>query len=221
MRSAQIFARVVYTIVGLVFIASCTHFRAELKPPPPQINAKQPVPIAVGAYFPESLRKYEATYAFADALAEALGLPEVYIFPMGNASIPLFLDAMYLVFSEVQVVESLPSPGINLNLRRILSFEIEHVDIFFGRTSVNKNLVKVIYRIRAYDMKAGEELTWTVTGTAMTVNTGSLIRPPSSLTQAVEMAMRDAAEKFVLSFQDVPEVRQWLENLANSGKNSG
>jgi hypothetical protein len=65
-------------------------------------------------------------------------------------------------------------------------------------------------------MKAREELTWTVTGTAMTVNTGSFTRPPSQLTQAVEMAMRDAAEKFVLSFHEMPEVQGWLENLNNS-----
>ena len=216
MRSAQVFGRMVCTFIGLILIASCTHFRAELKPPPPQITAKEPVPIAVGAYFPEAIRKYEAMYEWADPLADLLGLPEVYIFPMGNASIPLLLDAMYLVFDKVLVVESIPSPGINLALRRILSFEIANVAIFFGRGFGNISSVEVTYRIRAYDMKAREEFTWTVTGTAKTVNTGSLRRPPPHLTQAVEMAMRDAAEKFVLSFHEMPEVQRWLENLKNS-----
>ncbi len=217
MRPVRVFGRIVCTFIGLLLIAGCTQFRAELKPSPPQIAAKQPVPIVVGAYFPEALRKYEATYEWrsGDPLGELLG-GEAYIFPVGNASVPLLQDATRLVFDKVLVVEGIASPGMNPALRAILSFEIAKVNIFHGRGFGAKSSVEVTYRIRAYDREAREELTWTVTGTAVTELSPSLRRPPPHLTQAVEMAMRDAAEKFVLSFHELPEVQRWLENLKNS-----
>ena len=205
----------VCVIVASILVSSCTHFRAELKPSPPQNTPTQTVPIAIGAYFPEAFRKYEVTHEWS----YAIGGREVYIFPVGTASTSLLQNAMQLVFATAPVVESISDPGRNITVRRVLGFVIARVHISIGRNFLGgfkKCLVEVSYRIRAYDMQPREELTWIVTGKAETQFSPSFSRPPPFVIRAVEMAMRDAAEKFVTSFHELPEVRRWLENLQHS-----
>jgi hypothetical protein len=196
-------------VLGVVaaLMAGCTHaipIKASLEAPP---NVAQ-VPVAVGVYYSAEFRAYEHLGArFGDRWA----------FPLGQGSVALFDRVFPVMFERTFPVQSLPplNPG-GPQLAAVIEPKIEEFDFTLPMLKTGTFSAEITYRFTLYSPQGDPVASWTVKGVgAKPGEIGfELARWPG---EAADLAMQDAATKFISGFRDVPEVRQWLRRVGAPG----
>jgi hypothetical protein len=189
-------------VVGLL-AAGCTHaipLNATLEPPP---DATQ-VPLAVGVYYDVSFETYEH--------AEWRG-GDNWVFPLGPASVRLFDHTFPAVFKSTQRVTNRPPVStVGSDLVAVIEPRIEEFAFTLPFIKTGQYTAEITYRFTIYSPRGDPVASWTETGWGEKRGKFGyeFARWPG---EAADLAMQDAATKFLLEFQKVPEVKRWLRGV--------
>ena len=201
-----------WLLAVLVFLAGCGPMVVKpvliLEPRP------ESLPMTIGVYYPDELRTFRK---FTRHMVSA-GRPVTTDFTIlvGEASVRLFDEALGLLFQRVvssptvMHVGTLEGGAAGVVEPRIISAAM-YLGLHANGEAFNRATITYAFTLYAY---AGERLaSWTVSGEGLATSALSLTDTASwNIEQrSVELAMREAAWKFMSGFRDVPEVRRWLD----------
>ena len=120
-----------------------------------------------------------------------------------------------MVFASTVPVTSRPplSSTSDLQVAGVIVLNIEAVEVVPGLPCWKTNGAKITYGFAIYAPQGEQLASWHVSGTAQKQRCPSYWRPPSVLVETMELAMQDAAIKFIQTFRAIPEVRKWLQEF--------
>jgi len=190
-------------IAGFALVAGCAPMTLKpvvvREPPPEQL------PMAVAVRYPDefrSVRKIELMVSGFRLHRKAL---------LGEASVKLFDEMLGLIFAEVRTMPLAESDS--RDVAAIVEPRIMQAALSTGPHGQGQVFTATIeYGITLYSV-AGERIASTTAS-----GTGSVVIGPfdTMLTRpierrSIELAMRDAAWKFMRGLRDDPAIRSWLE----------
>lgn len=170
--------------------------------PTPNIT-KMPVSIAV--YYDSSLRDF-AYLEYSETGQEE------YNIESGESHMELFDSILPAMFEEVVFVESMDevTPG---SVDAVFAPVIEEFQLALpDKTKLDVFEVWIKYNMRLLSSEGDYIADWVLTSYGKTP-TESFRSVESAINDAAIVALRDLASSFSLSFADVPEVRDWLNDL--------
>jgi hypothetical protein len=215
--------------VIILLVAGCS-FERTLKlearlPPSPTVKQN---PLHIGVYyspeFVEYTKKIELLGCAPSGVLEKTGL--IFTFPIGTASRDLFDQSISSMFKTVTRMSNPPhassnTPSVDGVLEpRINSFGwgtlCSHNLFSTGKLSAN-----VSYFINLYDSEGHLVVSMNVEGRGIEktiFDLGDLCKFGNSCNDSIaaEQAMQDAMAKFMVDFQEQPEVKQWLSNCVSA-----
>lgn len=198
LRSAWILAAAL-----ALLLAGCTHAVPLTGNFDPRPGAAR-LPVAVGVYYSDEFATYEhAENSFGDR----------WVFPLGPASRPLIDQALAALFeTSVPVGGRPPLEAGQPDVVAVVEPAIEGFGFTLPFLKTGTYTAEIVYRFTLYAPNGTPFASWSVTGYgAKPGEVGfEFARWPG---EAADIAMADAAHKFVAGFGDVPEVRRWLETL--------
>jgi hypothetical protein len=169
--------------------------------PPPSLTT---IPVPVGVYYGPELRSYEHA-------GSRMG--DRWIVLLGPASVRLFDQAFPALFAQVIPVANRP-PLAEGTPRPVGVIEprIEDFDFTLPFLKTGTYTAEIAYRMTLYTLSGETIASWIVRGVGMKSGEFGFefSRWPA---EAADLAMQDAASKFLEEFRDVPEVRRWLRQL--------
>ncbi|MGH7303431.1 MAG: hypothetical protein ACRELZ_09085 [Candidatus Rokuibacteriota bacterium] len=166
---------------------------------PPSVTQ---VPVAVGIHYGPEFRTYEYSR-------------HKLVVPVGEASVTLLDRALPMLFERiVRVSSTAPLADGGAKLAAVIEPKIEEVE--FDRPPVVVSLADVTavvgYRFTFYSPQGTPLASWKVRGVG-TPSPGWFVWKTEPFSKAMDLALEDAAKKFVTGFRDVPEVRRWLQEV--------
>ena len=190
----------------LAFVSGCAH-TIPLKPTVELTPAVSKVATAVGVYYAPEFRSYKH---------EGTRAGDKWIFALGEASVKLFDQAFPQIFATVSSVKQRPPlDAVTPDITAVIEPRIESFDFGLPMLKTGAYTAEITYRFTLYSMKGDPVASWPVQGSG--VQHGKIgfefSRWPG---EAADLAMQDAATKFVAGFRDVPEVRRWLQRAGIS-----
>jgi len=197
---ATLFKKTASALALSFFLPACTtvvplQVGTDFLPPSPI-----QVPLTVGVYHSPDLSNYQ--YSVQPTWDQRV------VLPIGKATVGL-LDGLYpdLFAKTVPVERRPPLPADAPPVAAVLEANIESF-----HTGGRGNLwwAEVVYRFTVRSPSSEVSASWTVRGIGEWV--GSAV-DGRVVADAVELAMRDAAQKLQTSFFDVPEARRWARKL--------
>ncbi|MBP6941810.1 MAG: hypothetical protein KBB65_08560 [Syntrophorhabdaceae bacterium] len=203
-------------ITLILCVAGCSVERslkldARLPLPP----AVKPAPLHIGVYYgPEFIdytKKIELIGCGPSGRRDRYGI--FFIFPVGAASRDLFDQVAAGMFAAVTRVSDPAKPFRDASsLDGLLELRIESFDWGTACTkdyfSTGKFTASVRYVIDLYDSGGSSVASMSVEGLGIEKPRFCLVDCKDSL--AAERAMRDAMAKFMVEFNEQPQVREWL-----------
>lgn len=160
------------------------------------------VPVAVGVHYSPEFRTYEYSR-------------HKLVVPIGEASVTLLDRALPMLFERVVRVSS-PAPLAEggPKLAAVIEPKIEEVEL--DRPPVVVSLAdvtaEVSYRFTFYSPEGTPLASWKVRGIGKP-SPGWFVWKTEPFSKAMDLALEDAATKFVNGFRDVPEVGRWLQEV--------
>ena len=198
---------IVLAFLGLLsFALGCAH-TIPLKPTVEVIPRITKVPATVGVYYAPEFRNYKH---------EGSRGGDKWIFALGEASIKLFDQALPQVFTSVISVEKRPPlETASADLTAVIEPRIESFNFALPMIKTGAYTADITYRFTLYSMQGNPVASWPVQGSGVQHGSFGLefSRWPG---EAADLAMQDAATKFLTGFRDVPEVRRWLQSTGIS-----
>ena len=196
----------------LLLLSGCT-FSVPLEPAVKLPTKPSQFAFAVGLYNSSEFHKYEYVEVYGGTYGTH-GEGDHYVYPLGAASAGLFERLFAEIFEHVSPVSIRPSPSREgpPNVAGILEPAIEAFDVGIPVPSSSGLVwVEITYRMTLYSAHGEVVTSWTISGTGE--SPASHWARTSMREKAAELAMQDAATKFVLSLGWVPELRRWLREL--------
>ena len=207
-------ARVSLLLVVFLVVLGCTlaiPMKSTMEAPPTTAR----VPLRLGVYYSPDFRNYSYTaYTWISMNWSSRGDP--WVFPLGNTSARLFDRVFSDMFTSVQSLDSRPPlRGSQAKLDAVLEPKIESFDFSEPHLKEGAYTAEITYRFTLYALNGEPLASWTVRGT------GSKHRKPgfdfaSGPGEAADLAMQDAASKFIAGFPDIPEVRRLINQAKTS-----
>jgi hypothetical protein len=176
--------------------------------PPPLL---EPLPVALGLW-------YEPEFSEHEFFDEAAGRAESsWLVKTGEAQVQMWGQLLEGMFLRLEPMDGKPAPDqMNPAVDAVL---IPRVDELQYAIPAHTNVkVYEIWMRYAFELvtTSGEPIAeWTMTAYGKTP-TAFLQTDEAAVNLAAVVALRDAGAHFVTSFQKVPEVAQWLEELRQS-----
>ncbi|KRT64799.1 MAG: hypothetical protein XU13_C0156G0001 [Candidatus Rokubacteria bacterium CSP1-6] len=196
-------------IVGAALLSACAHaipLQATLERPP---TVRQ-VPLAVGVFYSQEFRDYmHSNWRGGDR----------WDFPLGQASVKLFGQALPILFESVVPVSGRsPLPEGGAKLAAVIEPKIEAFDFSLPFLKTGTYTAEISYRVTLHSPEGLALASWTVKGIGAKPGQAGFefARWPG---EAADLAMQDAANKLLTSFWEVPEVRHWLRQAGVRGAN--
>ncbi len=185
-------------MIGLL-LCGCATTVVTIKP---TVDLPQSVPqvqLTVGVYQSPEFRDYEL-------------ITKPFRIPVGQASTSLFQELFPKTFKKVVWVESPPpittvEPQFSVVIEPQID-EFQFYPLVVGRSF--KVWVEIHYGFTVYSPDGAVLASWTVKGVGE--STGDL-----AMGRAVNYAMQEAAQRFITSFNDVPEAKRWVQGLPQQG----
>jgi len=168
------------------------------------------LPVTVGVYYSSKFRTYQYRFTVEVALEE-------YVIPLGKPSARLFDQISPIMFDRVIYLQHRPplSPAES-NLDLIIEPRIEEFDIGYPAYFFQTSRTEIVYRITLYSTDGTPFASWTVTG--MSEGRPDLFeRSHTHFGKRSDLALQDAAKKFMTGFHNIPEVRAWLRRRGVAG----
>lgn len=170
--------------------------------PTPNIS---PLPLSVAVFYDPAFTEF-AYIEYSETGAEE------YNIASGQSHVELFNAVLPAMFDEVVVVGSLEEAEV-LGVDAIFAPLIEEFQLALpSKTKLDVYEVWIKYNMRLMAADGEYIADWVLTSYGKTP-TESMRSAESAINDAAVVALRDLASSFSLSFTQVPEVRDWLNNL--------
>ena len=214
------FARIALVLLPFAFSGCYTmavpHFIPLAPPIAPRPSQILEIPVAVGIYFPPVF----LGHGLSERARRALGP----VSTVGDAN-RRFLEAVFAQLFETVVPVPGPPPleGEAGRLAAVIVPAIESFDFhveatfFHGATYT----ATVAYGLSLLSPQGGTIATWTVRGSWEIRGIRGARSRYETFGVPTERAMRQAGEKIVADFREVPGVQEWLDRIATSRAISG
>ena len=191
------FRKLLYvTFIFAVGMCGCVTTNVTIKPTVDIPQRAPQVQMTVGVYQSPEFRAYES-------------IAKPYRFPVGEASVTLFQELFPKAIKKVVWVENRPpiSTG-GLQLSAVIEPQIDEFRVFWLLVSnAYKVWAEIHYGFTVYSPDGAVLASWTVKGGGES----------TGLDRAVNYAMQEAAQRFITSFNDVPEAKRWMKGLPQQG----
>jgi hypothetical protein len=171
-----------------------------------------PLPITLGVYYDPEFRNHE----FFD---ESKSRTESdWIVRTGQAQTQMYDTLLPAMFNKVVMLNELPRDQRieavgEASVQAVLVPHVEELQYTTPRqTKVKVFEIWLRYRYELYSPDGQLLADWTMTSYGKTP-TAFLQTAEAAVNQAAVMALRDAGANFLTNFENVPEVKLWLESL--------
>jgi len=170
--------------------------------------AVEPLPMALGVYYPPELRDFHFSHNFGDG-----GIIIDYI--LGPPSITLFDQVLSAMFARtVSSAEDPARSSGNADVAATIALRIERFQPSYragGVSPLEFIDIEIVYRATLFSSPGHRVADWTIGGFG---SGRPLAFSWSDDTGAVAaIAMRNAAASFIAGFRQQPEVAKWLAGL--------
>ena len=186
--------RVSFLLLVFLVIFGCTH-AIPMKGTMETIPQTERVPLKLGIYYSPDFRNYKYVGSRGG---------DKWEFPLGNTSISLFDRVFSDMFTSARNVDSLPPfSGPQAKLDAVLEPKIESFDFALPFLKTGDYTAEITYRFTLYSLSGDQIASWTVRGSGSKHGQVGFefSRWPG---EAADMAMQDAATKFMTGFSDNP-----------------
>lgn len=193
-----------FVVLAAISLSSCgvNNVVIEGSFPTPNIS---PLPLSVAVFYDPALTEF-AYIEYSETGAEE------YNIASGQSHVELFNAVLPAMFDEVVVVGSLEEAEV-LGVDAIFAPLIEEFQLALpSKTKLDVYEVWIKYNMRLMAADGEYIADWVLTSYGKTP-TESMRSAESAINDAAVVALRDLASSFSLSFTQVPEVRDWLNNL--------
>ncbi len=166
------------------------------------------IPLSVGVFYPELFSQYTYQEANEDRSDRTIGI--------GTAQVQLFRTILPSIFKNVVPVASAKSPNPAQPIDLVLTMAVDDFQYTVpSETRIDMYEVWIKYNLQLFDPQGQLIADWILTAygkspTAMMKSEGAAIN------EAMIVALRDAGAGFAMSFDKVPEIRQWLQRRAGT-----
>jgi len=190
-------------LFGLFGLSSCgvSNVVIDGRFPTPNIDK---MPIAIAVYYDDALKD------FSYLEYSETGLEEFNI-ESGKSHVQLFNAVLPAMFSRVVFVESMeevPALGVDA----IFAPSIEEFQLALpSKTKLDVFEVWIKYNMRLLTSEGDYIADWVLTSYGKT-QTETFRSVEAAINDAAVVALRDLASSFALSFDQVPELQDWLNN---------
>jgi hypothetical protein len=190
-------------LFGLFGLSSCgvSNVVIDGRFPTPNIDK---MPIAIAVYYDDALKD------FSYLEYSETGLEEFNI-ESGRSHVQLFNAVLPAMFSRVVFVESMeevPALGVDA----IFAPSIEEFQLALpSKTKLDVFEVWIKYNMRLLTSEGDYIADWVLTSYGKT-QTETFRSVEAAINDAAVVALRDLASSFALSFDQVPELQDWLNN---------
>lgn len=191
------------TAVLLVATTGCSHTiplgGATLSRPAAAVQA----PVALGVYYSPEFRAHEA---------KIWRMGDRWDFALGEASAKLLDRAWPYMFESVVALSSRPPVPAERKVAGVMEPKIESFDFGLPFLKTGTYTAEITYRMTLYSPEGASLASWTVRGEGAKPGQFGFdfSRGPAD---AADLAMQDAATRFMTGFRQIPEVRAWLRGL--------
>ena len=198
--------RVSLLLVVFLVALGCTHaipMKGTMEAP---LTAER-VPIRLGVYYSQDFRNYRYVGSRGG---------DRWDFPLGTTSTRLFDRVFADLFTSAQSVGSCPPfSGSQGKLDAVLEPKIESFDFTLPYLKTGAYTAEITYRFTLYALNGEPLASWTVRGAGSKHGKPGFdfARGPG---EAADLAMQDAASKFIAGFPDIPEVRRLINQAKTS-----
>lgn len=172
-----------------------------------QTPAIEPLPIAIGVYYPPEFRTYTHVQSF-------VSLRISIKYPLGAQNVALFDQALAGMFREVVPLKTWPLEATKeVGFSRVIIPEVEHVSVQTraDASEMGPFPAKVTYRISLHMPTGRKVASWPVSGTSEFMLSGAPDFDAQKKKQlALRDSMRNAVANFVIHFDKQPAVKNWL-----------
>ena len=193
-----------FVVLAAISLSACgvNNVMIEGSFPTPNIS---PLPLSVAVFYDPALTEF-AYIEYSETGAEE------YNIASGQSHVELFNAVLPAMFDEVVVVGSLEEAEV-LGVDAIFAPLIEEFQLALpSKTKLDVYEVWIKYNMRLMAADGEYIADWVLTSYGKTP-TESMRSAESAINDAAVVALRDLASSFSLSFTQVPEVRDWLNNL--------
>lgn len=164
------------------------------------------IPLTVGVYYPEELR------AFAYTEIDDSSGKDQYIVESGASQVQLFDTLLPAMFERVV---PLSDPTTTEGVDAVFIPNIEEFQLGLpDKTKLNVYEVWLKYNMRLTQPDGEYIADWVMTAYGKSPTEG-LMGVDAGVNNAALVAMRDLAASFTLGFNDIPDVREWLQQQNN------
>lgn len=202
----------------LLLVAACT-ITAEIEEPVLQQPLLEGLPLAVGTYYSPEFRSHVDTYSGREQ-------DPTYEFHVGPPSEALFDQVFAALFETVTKLEE--PPAAQATAHAMAGIFEPKIHAFYGSvvpamTKDNSTLsarfaAAIVYEIILYGQDGTMLDSWLVNGNTEIYQWYGF-DPGRRAGDVAELAMQDAAARFLAGFRDQPPVKRWLKGLGLGGGN--
>jgi len=170
--------------------------------PTPNINK---IPVAVAVYYDDALREF-SYLEYSETGQEEFNIES------GQSHIELFNAVLPAMFDRVIVVDNLEDARAE-GVDAVFAPAIEEFQLALpAKTKLDVYEVWIKYNMRLLTAEGDYIADWILTSYGKTP-TETFRSAADGINEAAVVALRDLASSFSLSFDQVPEVRDWLSSL--------
>lgn len=165
------------------------------------------LPYTLGIHYPQSFSNYTYIENNKDRASRTIGI--------GSAQVNLFSTVLPSMFKKVIPVSDINNVATTQPVDLVLTVDVDDFQYTVPKeTRVDMYEVWIKYNLRLFDPQGQLIADWLLT--AYGKSPDELMQSESeAINQAMIVALRDAGASFSLSFNQVPEIRQWLENQSS------
>lgn len=191
----------------LVFVASCSTKEVIVVGnfPPPLM---EPLPVTLGVW-------YEPDFLGHEFFDEAKGRAEsTWIVKTGDAQVQMWSQLLNNMFTRITKMDGKPAPDqMNPIVDAVLIPRVDELQYAIpAHTNVKVYEIWMRYAFELVTTNGEPIAEWTMTAYGKTP-TAFLQSDEAAVNLAAVVALRDAGAHFITSFQKVPAVAAWLEEL--------
>lgn len=192
------------SLLAVLLLAGCgvSNVIIEGNFPTPNISK---LPLTVAVYYDPALRDF-AYIEYSETGKEEFNIES------GASHIQLFNTMLPAMFDRVVIIESMEEARSS-DIDAVFAPVIEEFQLALpGKTKLDVYEVWIKYNMRLLTAEGDYIADWVLTSYGKTPEE-SLRSAEASINAAAVVALRDLASSFSLTFTQVPEVRDWLDNI--------
>lgn len=197
----------VFTLLLLIILGGCGASTVTVQGSYPTPNVP-PKALTLGVYYPDEFRNFVYT-EFTDRGNEE------YFVHAGNSHIELFNTLLPAMFQRVVVLDN-PAAASTSGVDAVFVPSIDEFQLGIpAKTRLDAYEVWVRYNMRLTRPDGGYIADWVMTAYGKS-SQGTFSSTERGINDAAVASMRDLASNFALTFDQIPEVSDWLRARNNA-----